>query len=64
MLILVANSKMSAMILCTLTSEGQRNMAHSCAEHSPPLVKVGWSEFATSINVGIRPISKTTNMIK
>jgi len=41
---------MSAMILCTLTSEGQRNRAHSCAEHWPPLVKVGWSEFATSVN--------------
>jgi len=38
------------MILCTLTSEGQRNRAHSCAEHWPPLVKVGWSEFATSVN--------------
>src|SRR5215510_8041197 len=50
-LTLVANSKMSAMILCTLTSEGQRNRAHSCAERWPPLVKVGWSEFATSVNV-------------
>src|SRR5215475_4631864 len=52
-LILVANSKMSAMILCTLTSEGQRNRAHSCAERWPPLVKVGWSEFATSVNLGM-----------
>jgi hypothetical protein len=56
-LTLVANSKMGKMTLSILTAEGYRNWIDSCAETSPPLVKVGWSEFATSVSVGVGPAS-------
>jgi len=43
------------MTLSILTTEGYRNWVDSCAETPPPLVKVGWSEFATSVSVELGP---------
>ena len=62
-LTLVANAKMGKMTLSILTAEGYRNWVDSCAETSPPLVKVGWSEFATSVSVGLGPIKAKSAIV-